>query len=584
MRARVVLLLIVLGLVMAATAAPVAGAALTVNSTDDTVADDGECTLREAIIAANTDTASGATPGECAAGSGADVIGFTVAGTILLASDQTAISSDVSILGAGAVTLSGATLHQVLIVTSGTVSLSGLAITAGATAPAGRGGGIEISGGAVTVTNATFSNNGAGLLGGGIANNGGTVSVTNSTFSTNNAGGGGGIYTVNGTLTVTNSTFSGGVAVTGGGIRSDGGTVTVTNSTFSGNTASNLGGAILNNTGAVLTVTGSTLSGNTATLTGGAIENRGTADVVDSTISANTSPQGGGINSIIGTLTVTDSTISGNTADEGGGIATAGTMTMSNSTISGNTGNVDGGGIFNEGTLTISNSTISGNTASAVAATGAGGGIATFDATVTISNSTISGNEAFGGGGIFNDDGTLTVTNSTISANTADSGGGGIFAGGTESLVNAIVAGNVAPIGPDIDVIAETITTSVIGVPVGMTLANILVPAGLANNGGPTQTIALAQVAGNPAIDTATSAVCAAAPVSGVDQRGLPRPAACDIGAYEIQPAPVASLPDAATTQPGPGIPWITLGFGVLLVGSLSVLAVANMGVVRRRG
>src|SRR5689334_10394925 len=46
---------------------------ITVNSTLD-VADgtDGLCTLREAITAANSDTASGATAGECAAGSNSE--------------------------------------------------------------------------------------------------------------------------------------------------------------------------------------------------------------------------------------------------------------------------------------------------------------------------------------------------------------------------------------------------------------------------------------------------------------------------------------------------------------------------------
>lgn len=646
MRARVALLLTILGLLMSLTAAPVAAASLTVNSTNDTVADDGECTLREAIIAANTDTASGATVGECAAGSGADVIGFSVAGSILLGSDQAAISSDVSILGAGAITLSGATLHQVLIVTTGTVSLSGLTITAGATAPGGRGGGIEISGGAVTVTNSTFSNNGADLVGGGIANNGGAVSVTNSTFTNNNAGGGGGIYTVNGTLTVTNSTFSGGVAVTGGGIRSDGGTVTVTNSTFSGNTATNLGGAITNNTGAVLTVTDSTFSGNSATLTGGAIENRGTADVVSSSITTNTAgTTGGGINSIVGTtLTVTDSTISGNTAVAGGGIWNNGTLTVTSSTISGNTAGIGGGGgILTTGpNLTINSSTISGN-----ATGGPGAGIYNSGSVLAVTNSTFSGNPA--GGSIFNASGTLTVTNSTISGNQA-----AIFANGTETLVNSIVAGNtVENVGT-----IETTTSSIIGVPVGLTLADILVPGGLADNGGPTQTIALALVSGNPAIDTGNAATCAAAPVSSVDQRGYTRPTACDIGAYEAQPPTVAAhadvtapatsaagavvtytppagtdeqggavpvvcippsgsnfpvgsttvtctatdavghtatgtfavivgefvLPDAATSQPGAGSTWIALAFGVLLIGSLGLLAVANLGVVHRRG
>lgn len=55
-------------------------ASLTVNSTLDTVADDGACTLREAITAANNDSASGATPGECIAGTGADSINFSIVG------------------------------------------------------------------------------------------------------------------------------------------------------------------------------------------------------------------------------------------------------------------------------------------------------------------------------------------------------------------------------------------------------------------------------------------------------------------------------------------------------------------------
>src|SRR5689334_9821322 len=46
--------------------APPIGGSITVNSTADTVANDGQCTLREAITAANTDTASGAAAGECA--------------------------------------------------------------------------------------------------------------------------------------------------------------------------------------------------------------------------------------------------------------------------------------------------------------------------------------------------------------------------------------------------------------------------------------------------------------------------------------------------------------------------------------
>src|SRR5262249_61540440 len=45
-------------------------ATITVTSTDDSLATDGNCTLREAILAANSDTAVDA----CAAGSGPDVV------------------------------------------------------------------------------------------------------------------------------------------------------------------------------------------------------------------------------------------------------------------------------------------------------------------------------------------------------------------------------------------------------------------------------------------------------------------------------------------------------------------------------
>ena len=38
---------------------------ITVNLAGDTVANDGRCSLREAITAANTDTPSGAAAGEC---------------------------------------------------------------------------------------------------------------------------------------------------------------------------------------------------------------------------------------------------------------------------------------------------------------------------------------------------------------------------------------------------------------------------------------------------------------------------------------------------------------------------------------
>ena len=59
----------------------------------------------------------------------------------------------------------------------------------------------------------------------------------------------------------------------------------------------------------------------------------------------------------------------------------------------------------------------------------------------------------------------------------------------------------------------------------------------LADNGGPTQTFAL--LTGSPAINAGDNTTCAAAPVSGEDQRGENRnDSQCDIGAFELKNQP----------------------------------------------
>jgi hypothetical protein len=61
-------------------------------------------------------------------------------------------------------------------------------------------------------------------------------------------------------------------------------------------------------------------------------------------------------------------------------------------------------------------------------------------------------------------------------------------------------------------------------------------PAGLADNGGPTQTIAVQ--AGSPAINAGDETVCESKLINSLDQRGYVRPGtgatACTIGAYEF--------------------------------------------------
>src|SRR5207237_7821027 len=78
----------------------------------------------------------------------------------------------------------------------------------------------------------------------------------------------------------------------------------------------------------------------------------------------------------------------------------------------------------------------------------------------------------------------------------------------------------------------------------------LLDPAGLASNGGPTQTIALE--AGSPAINAGDEAICAAPPVNNLDQRGFVRPGMgatkCSIGAYEFDAAPPTATTTSTTT------------------------------------
>jgi hypothetical protein len=284
---------------------------------------------------------------------------------------------------------------------------------------------------------------------------------------------------------------------------------------------------------------------------------------------------GGGIVNT-GTLTVSNSTVSGNSAKFAGGIFNGGTLTVNNATLDGNSAELFGGGIVNSATgliantvtLIVSNTTLSGNSAGY-----AGGGIfnksdaSTADATLTLTNSTLDGNSAVGadvdgihldgaGGGIANQGGTATVSNSTLSGNYADGAvfGAGIFNGAPATatdpnslltLVSTIVAANN---GVDVyqasvdggstdnligDGTSSGLTDGVNGNQVGGAASPInphLAP--LANNGGPTQTMAL--LPGSPALGRGA----AAGPgVPTTDQRGLPRPAAgpVDVGAFQSQ-------------------------------------------------
>ncbi len=272
--------------VRAGSSAP--SAIITVNSTaDGPPANNGQCTLREAIINANFNTQSGST--DCAAGNGADTISFSLpAGpqTINLTSELPDITASLTITGPGAnnLTVQRGTGGEYGIFsfpgTNHANTVSGLTIRNGLTPGSGGGiysagaltlidcvitdnhaqvgGGVQLVFGSGTFTNCAISNNTADLQGGGINYQGSTghaLTLTNCTISGNTANGfgsGGGILNLSGlnttsTMEVVNCTIANNISSTsnGGGIRTSGGpgsptTTVLRNTIIANNTLPNL--------------------------------------------------------------------------------------------------------------------------------------------------------------------------------------------------------------------------------------------------------------------------------------------------------------------------------------------------------
>jgi hypothetical protein len=127
------------------------------------------------------------------------------------------------------------------ILNSGTLTIKNSAVRGNHTSTS-IGGGISNTG-ILVVNNSEISDN-TSIYGGGINNSGGQVTLSNSTVSANIADfGGGGIYNQSsGTIkihnsTISNNTASGGVFGDGGGINNWSGTVTLQNSILASNSA-----------------------------------------------------------------------------------------------------------------------------------------------------------------------------------------------------------------------------------------------------------------------------------------------------------------------------------------------------------
>lgn len=325
-----------------------------VNTAADEDTANANCSLREAITAANSNAAYNG----CTTSSGIDTITFAGNYTITLDSQLPPVTSAIAINGKGAAnTIIQASACNPVTLPGGCTPAAYKVFTV-------SGSAADLTLDSLTVRHGRCN----GCNGGGISStNDSNLTVTNSIISGNSAGGyAGGIYSDNNTVTVTNSTVSGNKAAQGGGgISSEYGTVTVTNSTLAGNSASGSGGGIYT-------------YGSTSSLS-----------ITNSTLSGNSAEYGGGIyNSSNASLIIAGSTLSANPAGTGGALYNAGNMWLANSTLSGNEAYDFGGGIFNGGGAWIHNSSIVFNTLVEGTDLGAAG----IDGNVALYNSIVAGN------------------------------------------------------------------------------------------------------------------------------------------------------------------------------------------------
>lgn len=298
---------------------------------------------------------------------------------------------------------------------------------------------------------------------------------------------------------------------------------------------------------------------------GGIRVDSGTLQLNNVIVNGNRASNGGGIHNNLGTVTITDSTLSNNQAEgtQGGGLGGAidsfgGAVIVRQSTVNDNFAQIAGGGISVAGsvpaaTLTIENSTIAqNNVGDFQSMQGDGGGLyiqASVNATVFAS--TVAFNNAGNQGGGVWVNGSLTLDRSIVASNMGEvAGPDGFFNGGNinSNGFNLIRDNSNFPLTP--------ITGDQIGTPGAPIEPNLL---GLADNGGPTETIALGGM--SPAID--------AGPMDSTplfaDQRGFTRDRdgdrngsfITDIGAFEVQSPSDFFVDDAGdflVTMDGDGV------------------------------
>jgi CSLREA domain-containing protein len=430
------------------------GATITVNTTADALNADGSCSLREAISAANLDSAGPG--GECATGSGVDTVSvpggeFTLslpagfpAGENANAGGDLDVLSDLTIAGAGAgaTTINANGIDRALEIRPGRIAtIRGVTITGGR-APNGFTGFSRTGDpGAPDGEDAQGDDGTPGAPGGGIFNNGGSLTVLDTVVTGNQAGTGG--QGGNGTGGFGATANAGGV-----GGRGDGG---------KGGAGGDGGG--IQTTG-VLVLTRVTVTGNAAGAggTGGlgiggqggaAITSAGGAGGVGLGGGGGGGGRGGGVSeSGGGSLEIHQSTITQNTA---GAAGPGGNGEGGDGGLSGGTSGTGGKGGTAQGGI--------GGFHSPAGDGAGGGGVAATDPAV-VTESLITQNAAGapgrGGNGTGGDGGVTTGGAASVSGDGGPgfsgqagpaSPGGGLWL--TGSVTNTTIIGNTAGPGGD---------------------------------------------------------------------------------------------------------------------------------------
>lgn len=491
----------------------VEAATITVSTTDDVVdGNDGECSLREAVLAANKNAPSGDGAGECPAGSDSETDVITLANnqTYVLSiagmNENKAATGDLDIVNNtaavdvrfvvaedGNATISADGIDRVLHIIEASVELTQVSLIKGQVDELGgnivnQNGVLVMNGGAIR--NGTAMG-GGGLFnygsepGGGIATLNGTQIILNTALTdgggiailqayglttlnevlirtnTANQGKGGGIAVGSGTLLIDKSSINlnqakGPETSNGGGLYVQGpATITITNSTFDSNkTAVGSGGGIYlhpneDNKKINFTLHDSRIVDNEAGGKGGGLYGHD-LKVKNSDFSDNQSHDGGGIYSDSPLLSITGGVFENNVANDKGGAILALNLNATDATFTGNSAYQ--GGAIHTPIVQLTNVLVENNQATAK-----GGGLYLWgSAEQEITASRFLSNTAENGGGIYYEAGGKFVKDSMFANNKASNQGGAIFAKENSlEMGNTTISNNSADSGGGI-YIAET--------------------------------------------------------------------------------------------------------------------------------